>query len=212
MPNFVDTEIFRPLTGRSGREAVRRQFGLPADALVLGCVSAVKRAHKRIDYVIREFAELLRQAPRSRHWHLVIAGASQAESAELEALAHAQAPGRIHFYCDLPRERMPDLYRCLDVFVMGSLFEMMPIALLEALATGLPALVNAHPVMTWMIGDGGMALRLEEDGALTAALVALTPDWLEAHAAKARAEACARFARSAVIGAYLDYYSKVANA
>jgi glycosyltransferase involved in cell wall biosynthesis len=58
---------------------------------------------------------------------------------------------------------MPDLYRCMDVFVLTSLFEMMPIALLEALASGLPCLVNRHPVLEWMVGTGGERPETTDD-------------------------------------------------
>jgi glycosyltransferase involved in cell wall biosynthesis len=49
---------------------------------------------------------------------------------------------------------MPDLYRCMDVFVLPSLFEMMPIAVLEAMASGMPVLVNLHANLSWILGEG----------------------------------------------------------
>ena len=49
---------------------------------------------------------------------------------------------------------MPDLYRSLDVFVLASVFEMMPIAILEALASGLPVIANRIPQLQWMVGGG----------------------------------------------------------
>jgi glycosyltransferase involved in cell wall biosynthesis len=53
-----------------------------------------------------------------------------------------------------------------DLFVLCSLKEMMPIALLEALATGLPALVSQHPVVSWMKGDGGAAIDMRQKGSV----------------------------------------------
>jgi hypothetical protein len=86
---------------------------------------------------------------------LLIAGARTDETAELLALAESLIPGRYKILTDCPRDQMPDLYRAMDVFVLPSLFEMMPIALLEALASGLPCVVNHHPVLEWMIGAEG---------------------------------------------------------
>ena len=53
---------------------------------------------------------------------------------------------------------------------------MMPIALLEATASGLPCLVHRHPVMEWIIGPGGQAIDMAADGALAAAMECLLRD------------------------------------
>lgn len=158
LPNFVDCDIFRPSAWADERTAVRRNLGIPDDALVVGCVAAVKKDHKRIDYLIREAAGCRLQAagekPRGSLF-LLIAGARTNETPELQRMAETMMPGRHRILVDCSREQMPDLYRAMDVFVLSSLFEMMPIALLEAMASGLPCLVNRHPVLEWMIGAGG---------------------------------------------------------
>jgi glycosyltransferase involved in cell wall biosynthesis len=84
--------------------------------------------------------------------YLLLAGSRQKDSGELAAVARELAGGRIRIHLDLDREQMPILYRCLDVFVLASLFEMMPIAVLEALSSGVPVIANRHPVLQWMIG------------------------------------------------------------
>lgn len=179
LPNFVDCEVFKPIAG--GRQAIRANLGIPEDAFVIGCVAAVKKHHKRIDYLIREFARFLdakvkkktnidrqdRQdgnldpnipelscisCPSMLNPYLLIAGAKTDETAELLALAESLIPGRYTIMTDCSRSQMPDLLRSMDVFVLASLFEMMPIALLEALASGLPCVVNQHPVLEWMTG------------------------------------------------------------
>jgi len=178
LPNFVDCEVFKPIAG--GRQAIRANLGIPEDAFVIGCVAAVKKHHKRIDYLINEFARLSndgktrtnidRQDRQDRNLdpiipkpsciscpsmlnpYLLIAGAKTDETPELLALAESLIPGRYKIMTDCSRAQMPDLLRSMDVFVLTSLFEMMPIALLEALATGLPCVVNAHPVLEWMTG------------------------------------------------------------
>jgi glycosyltransferase involved in cell wall biosynthesis len=53
IPNFVDPARFHP----GPRDAeMASSLGVPPDAFVVGCVAAVKKEHKRIDYLIREFA------------------------------------------------------------------------------------------------------------------------------------------------------------
>lgn len=162
VPNFVDTEIFKPIQDTSYRfqdlARIRKKFEIPGDAFVIGDVAAVKKNHKRVDYLIREFADLCQvlQVTGCRlHPFLLVAGARCDDTDELVALAERLAPGRMKIVTDLQRELMPDLYRSMDVFVHSALFEMMPIAFLEAMASGLPMICHHHPVMKWIIGEKG---------------------------------------------------------
>lgn len=171
--------------------------------------------------------------------YLLIAGAKTSETAELLALAESLIPGRYKIVTDCSRSQMPDLYRAMDVFVLTSLFEMMPIALLEALASGLPCVVNKHPVLEWMIGAGGadqlsvngyklfvnspnnheqitnnpavggMTIDMNREGALTEALAGLSLEWIEFHGRQARARAVKLFSTEAVIGQYVEYYKEI---
>jgi len=197
IPNFVDCEVFTPGSGK--REELRKRLGIPENAFVVGCVAAVKKDHKRIDYLIREIAQSTVNSQQStvnsqqstvsseqltvnseqrteKGWaspaeplssssselftvhrspftsFLIIAGAKTGESEELMELAESLLPGRYKILLDCARDQMPDLYRAMDVFVLPSLFEMMPIAVLEAMASGLPCVVNRHPVLEWMVG------------------------------------------------------------
>jgi glycosyltransferase involved in cell wall biosynthesis len=215
IPNFVDTDVFAPLAadGDARRAAVRAAFGAPSRAFVVGCVAAVKKHHKRMDYLIGEFAEFRPGMPgsfsRPEPW-LVIAGAKEDDSEELRALGEAFAPGRTRILLDLPRGRMPDLYRAMDVFVLTSLFEMMPISLLEALASGVPALTHQHPVFEWIAGDGGARLDMARPGALAGFIRQLTAGWLREHGQQARQRAVRMFSKSVAIGQYMDYYREVA--
>ena len=169
IPNFVDTEIFRPIADEAEKKVCRERLGIPTDAFVIGTVATVKKPHKRIDYLIREFSRfehsnaLLQHSstPTLQSPLLLIAGAGTPQSGELVSMADKLAPGGIKFCFDLPRERMPDLYRTLDVFVLSSVFEMMPIAVLESLASGIPVVANRIPQLEWMVGEG---VRCQETG------------------------------------------------
>ncbi len=47
--------MFRPVQSLDDKHALRAEIGIPEDAFVVGCVAAVKKHHKRADYLIREF-------------------------------------------------------------------------------------------------------------------------------------------------------------
>lgn len=211
MPNFVDTEIYCPVSDSSERKLIRRNLRIPEDAFVLGTAAAIKKQHKRIDYLIREFAQFCSAASDASAPapYLVIAGSHQTDTAGLQALASELCPDRIKFLVNHPHERMPDVLRCYDAFVLTSLFEMMPIALLEAIATGLPVITNNHPVLEWMGGPGGLRPDMSKEGALAKTLEELTPDSVSQHGQAARDHALQNFSVNAVMDQYIEYYEKI---
>ncbi len=206
IPNFVDTEKFKP--GNCNR--LRAQLEIPVEALVALVCSAIKKKHKRIDTIIAEFESVRKRYPHLPVW-LVIVGGRCAETAELMHDAQARLGQRVRFIVDAPQSAMPDLYRMADVLLHGSLKEMMPMALLEASASGLPCLHHHQSVMEWMIGPGGIALNLESVGDLANALYSLATDRGHRNrlAQSARAHCTAHFDRHTVVDQILEYYSLV---
>jgi glycosyltransferase involved in cell wall biosynthesis len=78
LPNFIDTDHFRPGRG----EALRRDLGIPDDGLVMLAVAAIKRRHKRIDYLAREFRILTELCPDVPAW-LVVAGGWETQTEDV---------------------------------------------------------------------------------------------------------------------------------
>ncbi|MEZ6075666.1 MAG: glycosyltransferase [Pirellulaceae bacterium] len=115
------------------------------------------------------------------------------------------------FVVDAPQSAMPDLYRMADILLHGSLKEMMPMALLEATASGLPCLCHYHPVMEWMVGPGGVALNLEVAGELANAVCSLASDIgrRKTLSKAARLHCISLFDRQTVVDQILAYYSMV---
>lgn len=206
IPNFVDTERFRP----GPIPSLREELGIPREAFVVLSAAAIKRSHKRVDHVVGEVARLRKSAPHLPLW-LVVAGGWDPETDSVVAEGQALLGDRVRFLVRFPRERMADLYRASDVFVLASLKEMMPIAVLEASACGLTSLVNRHPVMEWMIGPGGRAIDMSAPGALAGELEALLCDESvrQEQGGTARAYCVDHFGRSAVVDQIEDYYRYV---
>jgi glycosyltransferase involved in cell wall biosynthesis len=214
MPNFIDTGLYRPVRDDKEKMAIRKELGIPDDALVIGTAAAIKKHHKRIDYLIREFASFCTTRLSSNvspltNPYLVIAGSLQNDTEELQALAAELCPDRVKFLINHPHEQMPNLLRSYDAFVLTSVFEMMPIALLEAISTGLPVITNNHPVLEWMGGPGGIRPDMSQEGALAAALCAITPQAIKALGSAAREHALANYSEKAVIAQYLVYYDEI---
>ena len=93
--------------------------------------------HKGLDHLVRALAD----APE---WRLVFVGPDHRGGRhELERLAHDLGVGdRIDIVDVVPRTELQAWYEVADLFVLASRWEGMPLALLEALAHGTPALVS----------------------------------------------------------------------
>lgn len=165
IPNFVDTNRFSP----GDREAARALLGLPAEARIVLCCAAIRRYHKRIDYLLAECAEAFRQLPAN--WMLVIAGGRESDTDALIDEGRALLGDRVRFLPAQPRDDMPALYRAADVFVLSSLFEMFGIVLLEAMATGLPVVCHDSPSFRGIAGPAGVHGDFSKPGELAATLL-----------------------------------------
>ena len=206
LPNFVDTNKFLPISTRANQMSLRRRFHLPESSIIWGTTAAIKKTHKRIDWLIDAFAHAAAVCP---HLHLIIAGSRQADTDELQRKAQRICPQRVSFFVDLPHSQIPELLQTLDAFVLSSLFEMMPIALLEALSCGLPVYTHQHPVLAWMAGPGGKQLDLREPGELQGAMQHSDRTDLQIRGAKSREHAMKMFSSDVVIPAYIRYYENI---
>ena len=207
VPNFVDLAVFHP----GDRAAARRRFALPEDALVVLCCAAIRKIHKRIDYLIREFAAFAAGQP-SRQLVLVIAGGREAETDEIVALGQTLLAERVRCLVDLPRAMMPDLYRAADIFVLTSLVETFGIVLVEAMATGLPILCHDSPHFLFVTGPASIRGDFSRPGGLATALVAVSQgDTSRRLAAVARPHVERNFSEAIVARQIIDMYQRVAT-
>ncbi len=125
-------DVCRYATSCSAAE-VRAELGIPPGALVLGTVGRLVEV-KRQDLLIRAFAQLFARGRHSHTWLLVVGDGPERE--RLESLArrlNVRAQVVFAGYQSQP-ERM---LRAMDVFVLTSRHEGLPLALLEAWAAGL---------------------------------------------------------------------------
>ena len=205
IPNFVNIDRFSPSVG----PLPRKDLGIPENAFVILCVSAIKRTHKRVDAVIDAVAQSRLQSPETRV-HLVVAGAHETESNSVIAYGKEKLGDVVAFLTNFDRAKMPGLYRIADVMIHGSLVEMMPIALLEATASGLPVVAHKWPVIEWIVGDGGTCVDATKPGVLADALVPyLSPEFRAEKSATARSRAVSMFSEEVVVKQIIEMYRAV---
>jgi L-malate glycosyltransferase len=130
------------------RAEVRERHGLPADAPVVGTV-AVFRAQKRLDLWLQAARRVADTLPEAR-FLLVGDGPRRAE---VESLIETLDLGDRVVLAGLREDPRP-YFAALDVFLMSSEFEGLPLALLEAMAYGLPVVATAVGGVPEVLSDG----------------------------------------------------------
>jgi glycosyltransferase involved in cell wall biosynthesis len=157
VPNGIDTSRFSQVPNAV---ATRRTCaGIPAAALVVGTVGRLTEV-KRQSSLIRGFAALLSQLP-TIPFHLLVVGDGP-ERANLESLTDELGiRNRVTFSGYQPQ---PENYLGLmDIFVLTSRSEGMPLAVLEAWAAGLPVVATRVGGLPQLIQHGITGLLVEFD-------------------------------------------------
>jgi GalNAc-alpha-(1->4)-GalNAc-alpha-(1->3)-diNAcBac-PP-undecaprenol alpha-1,4-N-acetyl-D-galactosaminyltransferase len=141
---------------------------LPAPSLI-----AIGRLHpqKGFDLLIRAFEQIQAKYP---DWQITILGEGPMRSELEELRSQLQLTGRVHLP-GLVTNVQQYLYQA-DIFVMPSRFEGFPMALCEAMASGLPVIATdclSGPREIVENGVNGMLVMTEDVDALAAGLDAL---------------------------------------
>lgn len=197
IPNGVSVSRYRP--DSQLRAAARQAWHIPERDLVVGAIGRLAPI-KAYDVAIRAF-KLLKQSMHTRKAWLVIVGDGPSR-AELEALVRRHG---LDDSVKLPgaTDQAWNIYPAFDVFVMPSISEGLPHALLEAMACGCPPIafdvggipeVITDSTMGWLIAHGdhqafARALREALDR---------PAEKLLGMGVRARAQVCRRFNADAI--------------
>lgn len=150
VPHAIQMPSELQLLTSSKREVLRREFNLPEKRPLVLSVGAIKKAHKRMDYVIRELASLPEPRP-----YLLLLGQLEAESTEILQLG-SELLGANNFQVrTVAQHEVADYYRIADAFVLASLGEGFGIVLLEAMSHGLPCLAHDYAITRFVLGEEG---------------------------------------------------------
>jgi glycosyltransferase involved in cell wall biosynthesis len=200
LPNGVDIELWRP--DASVRNAVRRQLGFENEFLwfAAGRLEPVK------DYptLLRAMVEVPGQS------RLVIAGAGPLESQLRRLTSELGLQGRVRLLGFEPDVR--PWMQAADAFVQSSLWEGLPMGLLEAAACALPAVATDVPGTREALVDGQTGF-LAEPGNFLALSTAMTrmmqipPEDHRAVGEQARQLATNRFSLNSVLDRWEHLYT-----
>jgi glycosyltransferase involved in cell wall biosynthesis len=190
--NGVDVDAFQPADAAE-RGRLRRELGLPDGPLV---VSAARVAREKgVDVLVAAWPQVVARIPGA---HLCILGDGAERATLSRLLPEALWMGGV--------ANVAPYLRAADAFALPSRAEGMPVALLEAMACGLPCVATAVGGTVEVLKDGltGRLVPSEDPGRLAEGLVeALSgASW----GADARAHVVRNFSLDDVARRYLEIY------
>jgi glycosyltransferase involved in cell wall biosynthesis len=205
--NGIDAAFVRAAAARAPMS--RAMLGLGSDALVLATVARLDPV-KRLEVLVHALPLLAARVPEAQ---LLIVGDGPERDA-LHALARTLAPGdRVVF-----AGAVPDAARVLplvDLYVTASRREGLPLAVLEAMACGLPVLATEAPGHVDAVEPEvtGRLVPLDDAPALAAAAALLLRDpALRARMGRAGRERVEqRFPRARMLAEIADLYREAAG-
>jgi sugar transferase (PEP-CTERM/EpsH1 system associated) len=204
IPNGVDTNRFRP----GDESELRSELGIEANAFVIGSIGRMDPV-KNHEGIVRAVAQL---ASGKRQVHLVIVGDGPNQGNLESVIRNTPMPHKPHLLGYRPD--VERIYRMFDLFILNSFAEGMSNTVLEAMASGLPAVCTSVGGNSELIQhrQTGMLIDSSNDAALTAAIAECMDS----------PEECARWGRNArqyvidemslprMISRYVPLYESVA--
>lgn len=118
------------------RREKRKELGIEENTLVIGHVGNFVYAKNHL-FLLEIFAEVLKKEPNAK---LLLAGDGELHreiEQKIEDLAVKE-----HVYLLGIRNDIPDLLQAMDVYLFPSVYEGLPVALVEAQASGLPCVIS----------------------------------------------------------------------
>lgn len=148
------------------REDARKRLGLNAGSFVFGTVGRLAPT-KGLTYLINAFATVKKHVPNS---HLIIVGDGRMRDELEQLVGAADCKDVIHFLGY--RTDVEKVLKAMDIFVMASIAEGMPGALLEALAAGIPCVATQVGGIPGVLEEGrlGVLVPAGDADALAAAM------------------------------------------
>jgi len=134
LENSIDFSRFADVS--TSRKDARKMLGVPPDAFVFGTIGRLSPT-KGLAYLIDAFSRVKEKVPSA---HLVLLGDGQCRAELEKQTASTISDGSVHFLGHRPN--VEHLFRGMDVFVLASVAEGMPRAILEAMAAGVPCIAT----------------------------------------------------------------------
>ena len=203
VPNGIDLSPF----DRLDRDAARRRLGFDDSAILIGSVGRFE-APKGFFHLIRAIPHVLRSVPSAR---FVMVGEGELRD-ELEREARRLGVADHIRFAGFQKD-VPGLLAGFDIFAQPSLWEGLPISLIEALAAGKPIVATDIEGNREIVDPGktGLIVPPADENALAEALVALAlnREFARQLGRNAQTAARERFSETRMVRQTLAAYDRV---
>lgn len=168
--NGIDLKKFNP--GQPAKN-IRAELNIPADKILVLFIARFT-SHKQPLALIEAFAKAQQQNP---DLFLLMVGDGDQKEEAIQLIANLKMQD--HIRLESFRQDVPDVLSAADIFVLPSLWEGLPIGLLEALAMGKAVIASNVDGTSEIIKDGKNGILVETSSLvsnLTKELVQLSKD------------------------------------
>jgi glycosyltransferase involved in cell wall biosynthesis len=152
LPPMVDTSVYRLAedepSRKVARDGVNGKFALPRTGFILTFVGRLDLSKDPL-LLLKAFRQVSRREPDA---HLVLVGDGNLRSEVERAVQEDGLQGRVTLLGARAPQEVAEILQASDAFVMSSAYEGLPIAMLEALASGVP-------VVSTDVGDVARVLK-----------------------------------------------------
>ena len=185
----------------------RAELGLPEDGPIVGTVT-IMNGHKGVDDIVRAVPKVLEAVPDA---HFLLVGDGELMPTVRGLVQEFGLEDKV----TLPglRRDVPELLAIMDVFAHMAWYEILPRAILQALATGTPVVVAQTGSLKEGLKDGenGYYVSTRDPDALAEALIGLLTDaeLLRSMSEKAKESVGEQFSVEAMVRAHEQLYEQL---
>lgn len=147
LSNGIDLSHF---TKGPASEEIYKKYAIPKNVPIILYVGRID-PEKSLDILVNSFKKLIKETPKA---HLVMVGDGTAREKLEKMIKRKKIGSQAHFIGRVVGDDLPQIYRTGTVFVITSKTETQSIVLMEAMASGLPAIAVNAGAVTELVKDG----------------------------------------------------------
>lgn len=202
IPNAIDLAPFQKLDPT----LVREKYQLHGKRVLI-FVGRMAR-EKNLEFLLEAFQTVVHKIPATVL--LLIGGGPHQEQLE-DRVQRLGLQGQVIFTGFVPYDLVPSYMAAGDLFVMSSVSEVKPLAILEAMAAGLPVVAVRAPgaMDTVTDGENGWLTALSQDEFAEVIVGVLQQETLRKHASMGARETAPQYSLDVVIERLAEVYRRV---
>ena len=158
IPPLIPFEI-----AKESKEKLRKNYNFSDNDLIIIFVGSLKKI-KGCESLLEAFIKLGHDYIKNNHLKLVFIGDGPLKTQLNESVRKNNYQDYVRFMGNIPHEKVNEIYKIPDVYVISSLFEGTPLSLLEAMFNSLPIIGSNVKGINNLIkhGNNGLLFKAED--------------------------------------------------